>query len=203
MRFGLQRRGLLVVISAPSGGGKSAVLRRLIAEGPAIQYSISYTSRPPRGDEADGLNYHFVSRETFEAMAAADEFYEYAEVHGNLYGTPAKVVEAAIDEGTDIAMDLDVQGGLNVKQRRPRAVLIFLMPPSMEVLEQRLRDRDEDGEKAIQLRMNNARREIEHWDQYDYVVMNDDIDRTVSEVRAIIGAERRRAVRQKLERGED
>jgi guanylate kinase len=198
VRFDLKRRGLLIVISAPSGGGKSAVLRRLLAADPTLSYSISYTSRPPRGDEVDGRHYHFVSRERFEEMAAANEFYEFAEVHGNLYGTCAKVIDESIDGGRDVAMDLDVQGGLNVKLRRSRAVLVFLMPPSIELLEERLRGRASDSEEQIQLRMKNARREIEHWDQYDYIVMNRELETTVEAVRAIVQAERCRAARFKL-----
>src|SRR5262249_19623179 len=122
MRFEFERRGLLLVLSAPSGGGKSAVLKELLATEPGLQYSVSFTSGAPRGEEVDGKAYHFVSRERFQAMIAAEEFYEHAEVHGNLYGTSARVVETAIAAERDIAMDIDVQGGLNIKTRLPEAV---------------------------------------------------------------------------------
>ena len=200
MPFALNRRALLCVISAPSGGGKSAVLQEILTRVPDLHYSISYTSRPPRGDEVDGKDFHFVSRLKFEEMIAAGAFYEHAEVHGNLYGTSAEVVETMLGERRDVAMDLDVQGGLNVKKRLPDSVLIFLMPPSMEVLEQRLRGRETDDEEQICLRMENAKREIEHWNQYDYIVMNEELERTVEEVERIIEAERRRASRSELKR---
>lgn len=193
MRYDLVRSGVLIVISAPSGGGKSEVLKRLLAEDPRIRYSVSYTSRPPRGNEVDGVNYHFVSRGEFEKLIAADAFYEWAEVHGNLYGTSAKVIEEAIAKGQDVAMDIDVQGGLNVKRRQPLAALIFLMPPSLTILEQRLRGRASDDEDQVQLRMKNALQEIEHWREYDYVVTNEEIERTVSQVRTIVDAARLRA----------
>ena len=195
MRFDLARGGLLIVLSAPSGGGKSAVLKRLIADDPSIGYSISYTSRPPRGHEANGVNYHFVSRAEFERLAAEGVFYEWAEVHGNLYGTAAPVVEAALAAGRDIAMDVDIQGGLAIKKRQPGAVLVFLMPPSMEILEQRLRARRSDAEEQIRLRMKNAEGEIERWREYDYVVVNTELEDAIAEVKQIVAAERRRAAR--------
>jgi guanylate kinase len=192
MRYDLVRSGVLIVISAPSGGGKSEVLKRLLAEDPRIRYSVSYTSRAPRGDEVDGVNYHFVSRDEFKRLIAADAFYEWAEVHGNLYGTSAKVVEESIGKGQDIAMDIDVQGGLNIKRRQPNAALIFLMPPSMTILEQRLRGRASDDEEQVRLRLKNANQEIERWKDYDYVVTNEDIERTVAQVKTIVEAARLR-----------
>lgn len=200
MRFELERSGLLLVLTAPSGGGKSAALKKLLALDPKLGYSVSYTSRPPRGNEVDGKNYHFVTRAKFEELAAAGAFYEHAEVHGNLYGTSAETIDRALAEGRDIAMDVDVQGGLNIKRRQPLAVLVFLMPPSMEVLEKRLRGRGSDKEEQIELRMKNAVREIESWAKYDYVVMNEDLDQAVGEVRGIVVAERQRAARNSLKR---
>lgn len=198
MGFELERRGLLLVVSAPSGGGKSEVLKRLLNGDRAIEYSISYTSRTPRSDEIEARHFHFVSREKFEGLIAEGFFYEHAEVHGNLYGTPADPLEATLAQGRDIAMDLDVQGGLEVKRRRPDSVLVFLMPPSMEVLERRLRARASDEEEQVRLRMENARGEIDHWQQYDYVVMNQELDRAVGEVRKIVEAERAKACRIEL-----
>ena len=198
MRFQLERRGLLVVLSAPSGGGKSAVLKRLLRSDRQISYSVSYTSRPPRPKETDGREFHFVSPPKFKKMIVAGEFYEHAEVHGYLYGTSAIVIEEALRDRRDIAMDLDVQGGLNMKKRRPESILIFLMPPSMSLLERRLRRRASDAEEQIKIRMKNATREIKYWSRYDYVVVNDRMDRTVSEVRQIIQSERLRASRYSL-----
>ncbi len=200
MRFQLERRGVLLVLSAPSGGGKSAVLKQLLAKDSALGYSVSYTSRPLRGNEVNGRDFHFVALDTFQKMIASDEFYEYAQVHGNMYGTSARVIEEALAARRDIAMDVDVQGGLNIKKRQPDAVLVFLMPPSISVLEQRLRSRASDAEEQIQLRMANARREIEHWAQYDYVVVNEKLEETVAAVEQILHAERLRATRQTLNR---
>lgn len=198
MRFELARRGVLLVVTAPSGGGKSAVLKRLRELDPALGYSISYTSRAPRGGETDGKEYHFVSREEFERMIGEGAFYEHAEVHGNLYGTSAAVIESALSHCQDIALDIDVQGGLNLKSRLPEAALVFLMPPSMETLEQRLRGRASDKEEQICLRMKNAEREIECWSRYDYVVVNEELDATVEIVRGILVAERQKASRAKV-----
>ncbi len=198
MRFEFQRRGVLLVLSAPSGGGKSAALQELRKRDSNLGYSISYTSRPVRGHEVNGRDYHFVSRPEFEAMIARDAFYEYAEVHGNLYGTSAEVVEKALNDRRDIALDLDVKGGLNLKRRVPDAVLVFLMPPSMDVLEARLRKRASDAEEQIRLRMKNAENEIEHWNRYDYVVVNENLDRAIEDVQRILEAERHRASRQLL-----
>lgn len=200
MRFQIDRRGLLLVLSAPSGGGKSAALHELRKRNPDLGYSISYTSRAPRGNEVEGRDYFFVSREKFEQMAAANEFYEHAEVHGNLYGTSAKQIQDAMDRHQDIAMDIDVQGGLNIKRAAPDVVLVFLMPPSMEVLEKRLRGRASDAEDQVRLRMENAQREIEHWNQYDYVVVNEDLERTIVAVEKILHAERNRASRISIQR---
>ena len=190
-----QRQGLLLVVSAPSGGGKSVVLKQLMAAEPGLTYSVSVTTRPPRGDEVDGREYHFVSREQFDRMIREDKFYEWAEVHGQRYGTLIEAVAAALARGADVALDIDVQGGLAVKRRRPDAVLIFLLPPSLETLEQRLRGRATDADDVIRRRLENARGEMEHWRQYDYVVVNRDLEETVRAVAGILRAERLRASR--------
>lgn len=198
MRFELVRRGLLLVLSAPSGGGKSAVLREMLKRDPHLRYSVSFTSRQPRVGEVNGQDYHFVNIEEFRAMIQRDEFYEYAEVHGNMYGTSAKVVEECMSRRLDVTMDIDVQGGLNIKRRVPDSVLVFLMPPSMDILEKRLRSRASDKEEQIQLRMTNAYREIDQWKHYDYVVVNQDFDTTVQRVQDILNAERQRASRHQI-----
>ncbi|MBI1783598.1 guanylate kinase [Candidatus Sumerlaeota bacterium] len=195
MRFVLERRGLLLVLSAPSGGGKSAVLKQLLAHDDKLGYSVSFTSRAPRGNEVNGKDFHFVTRAEFEAMSARDAFYEYAEVHGNLYGTSAEVIESALARNQDIALDVDIQGGLNIKRRLPDAVLVFLMPPSMSVLESRLRKRASDAEDQIRIRLNNAKKEIEHWSKYDFVVINEVLEDTVATVAKILHAERNRSSR--------
>lgn len=200
MRFAIERRGLLLVLSAPSGGGKSAVLHRLRARDSRVGYSVSYTSRALRGSEVNGTDYHFVTRDKFQEMITAGAFYEWAEVHGNLYGTAAQTIEDALATCNDIALDIDVQGGLNIKSRLPEAVLVFLMPPSMDVLETRLRGRASDCEEAIQLRLANAQREIPHWRDYDYVLINEDLDATVAAVEEILHAERHRAARTEIKR---
>lgn len=190
-----QSRGVLLVVSAPSGTGKSAVLRGVMEREKALAYSVSCTTRALRGDEVDGQSYYFISREEFEAMAEDGGFYEWAEVHGNCYGTPVEPVREAIGAGRDIALDIDVQGGLQVKEKCPEAVLVFLLPPSMEVLEGRLRGRATDSEGAIRLRMENARRELTVWPQYDYAIVNKDLGETIEAVRGVLDAERRRTGR--------
>ena len=197
-KYAFTQRGLLLVISAPSGGGKSAVLRRLLEQEPNLDYSVSATSRPPRTDEVDGKDYDFVSRERFEELAREDVFYEWAEVHGNLYGTRSDTIDKALEAGKNVTLDIDVQGGLSVKFRSPDSVLVFLMPPAFEVLEQRLRGRGSDAEEDIRLRLENARREMIYWRQYNYVVVNDDLEETVEAVRGILHAERRRVSRMKM-----
>lgn len=197
-RFAFEKRGLLMVLSAPSGGGKSVVLRRLLESESGLTYSVSVTSRPPRTGEVDGRDYHFVDRPTFERMIREDVFYEWAEVHGHLYGTREDTVEDALDRGLDVAMDLDVRGGLSVKWRRPDSVLVFLMPPSVQVLEQRLRERKTDSEEQIQVRLRNAHEELTHWRLYDYVVVNDSLEETLAAVADILRAERCRARRLRL-----
>lgn len=198
-KYEFKRRGMLIVVSAPSGGGKSIVLQRLLAQDPCLTYSVSVTSRPPRAHEVDGKDYHFVTREQFQQLVRDDVFYEYAEVHGNMYGTREDTVQLALEKGLDVVLDVDVRGGLSVKWRSPDAVLIFLMPPSDPVLEQRLRTRASDSEEQIQLRLKNAQEEITHWRLYDYVIVNEDLDQTVSRVQGILQTEGLRVKRLKLE----
>ncbi|MEN6625016.1 MAG: guanylate kinase [Candidatus Sumerlaeia bacterium] len=198
-QYQFQRRGMLYVISAPSGGGKSVVVQRLLASNPALTYSVSVTSRAPRPGEVDGREYHFVDRARFEQMIRDDVFYEWAEVHGNFYGTQESTVREALDRGRDVVLDIDIQGGMSVKWRSPDAVLLFLMPPSTEVLEQRLRARKTDSEEQIRIRLENARREMDYWRFYDYVVVNDVLDQTVQSALNVIEAESHRARRLRLQ----
>lgn len=184
--------GRLFVVSAPSGAGKTTIVDRLVEIVPRLRKSRSYTSRPPRGDERDGVEYWFVSRERFEAMAAAGEFLEWADVFGNLYGTSLLDTERILSEGTDLALVIDVQGARQVRGHRVPSVSIFVLPPSLDVLERRLRSRSQDSDAQIRRRLEVARQEVAAVAEYDYVVVNDEIGASVDRVRAIVLAERSR-----------
>lgn len=190
---GLLRRGLMLVLSSPSGAGKSTIARNLLESDPELGLSVSVTTRPRRGSEIDGVHYKFVSQRDFDRMRDSDELLEWAEVHGNCYATPREPVEAAMSEGRDMLFDIDWQGALQLKEKmRVDIVSIFILPPSMNELKSRLKRRAEDTDEAIAKRLHNARLEIEHWRDYDYVVINRDLDRAFAEVRAIVTAERLR-----------
>lgn len=191
-------RGLLFVVSAPSGTGKTTVVDRLLERAPRLTRSCSYTSRPPRPGETDGVDYNFISRPRFEAMVREDAFLEWADIFGNLYGTGRRDVEAALAAGTDVVLVIDVQGARQVRSRlADRAVEIFVLPPSFAVLASRLRSRNKDSEEAIARRLATASQEVGAVDEYDYVVVNDDLDDCVSEIEAIVTAERARLARRR------
>ena len=183
------------IISAPSGSGKSTLVSRLLASVPGLMFSVSYTTRKPRGHEVDGHSYRFVSREDFEAMAAGDEFLEWAEVFGNYYGTHRGILEEAQAQGKDLVLDIDVQGARQLRSRIPEAVSVFILAPSRQILEQRLRARGEDREDVIQRRLRDAAEEIRNYQQYDYVLINRDLDDSDATLRAIVRAERVRRTR--------
>jgi guanylate kinase len=189
------QRGLLFVVSAPSGTGKTTVVERLVQVCPALARSRSYTSRPLRTGEREGVDYNFVSRPVFEAMIGRGEFLEWADVFGNLYGTCREDVERQLSSGFDVVLVIDVQGARQVRARAAEAVGVFVLPPSFEVLERRLRGRSNDTEAAIQRRLQAARSEVSAVAEYDYVVVNDELDRTVGEICAIVTAERARRSR--------
>ena len=192
-----RRRGLLVVLSSPSGAGKTTISRLLLEADGAIQISVSATTRPMRPGEKDGRDYHFVDDAQFEAMIEAEEFAEYATVFDHRYGTPATPVREAIEQGSDILFDIDWQGARQLQERMGAdLVTIFLLPPSMGELERRLVARGTDRDSVIATRMRRAAGEIEHWAEYDYVLVNDDMDRCLGNVRAIVAAERLRRSRQ-------
>jgi guanylate kinase len=197
----LQRKGILIVVSSPSGGGKSTILRQLLAGDPTLDYSVSTTTRPPRSGELDGEAYFFVSDERFDQIIREGRFYEWAHVHGYRYGTRRDIIEEKLARGRDVLLDLDTQGALSVKRLAPDSVIVFLLPPSMEVLEQRLRARNLDSDETIELRLKNARDEIACAENYDYIVINDKLSDTVETVRAIIRAERHRPPRSSPFRG--
>lgn len=193
----MQRTGLLIILSSPSGAGKSTLARRLMAWDPTMKFSVSATTRPPRPGEVDGREYFFRSREEFMAMVQAGEMLEHAEVFGNLYGTPKGPVEEAMREGRDTLFDIDWQGGQQIRNSvlGKNVVSIFILPPSIAELERRLRSRGQDPEEVIQARMAKSEAEISHWAEYDYVLINDDLDRTEDDLKTIIRAERMRRER--------
>lgn len=191
-------RGLLIILSSPSGAGKSTLARRLREWDPTIRFSISATTRPPRPGEEDGREYYFRDRDTFEKMVENREMLEHAEVFGNLYGSPKKPVVEALKKGIDVLFDIDWQGGQQIRNslRAEDTVSIFVLPPSIAELERRLKARAQDEGAVIEARMDRSRDEISHWAEYDYVMINSDIDRATEEVRAIVMAERLKRSRQ-------
>ena len=183
-------RGRLIVLAGPSGTGKGTVVRRLLERHPEIALSVSATTRAPRPTERDGVDYVFVSDAAFDRMIADDELLEWAEIVGHRSGTPARPVEAAMAAGRDVLLEIDVQGAGWVRRRRPDALLIFLAPPSLEELERRLRSRGTEGEEALARRLATARDELAERHRFDHVDVNDDLDRAVAEVEAILEASR-------------
>lgn len=183
---GQKERGILLVVSSPSGAGKTTLCTRLRREFPTLGFSVSYTTRPARKGETDGVEYNFVDLPTFQEMVARDEFAEYAMVHNNMYGTSARRVTEVIEEGKDILFDIDYQGGRQLRQKFPDdVVLVFILPPSIKELERRLRGRGTDSNEVIERRIRVAREELRHYDEYDYLVMNDDLERAYDALRAV------------------
>jgi guanylate kinase len=190
------RRGLLLVISSPSGAGKTSLTRRLAAAHAGISLSVSATTRAARPGEADGREYHFISRESFDAQADAGAFLEWAEVHEHRYGTPRAPVEAALASGRDVLFDIDWQGAASIHQALPDdTVRLFILPPSLEALAARLHARAQDAQDVISRRLARARDEIAHWTEYDYVIINDAFERAYGEIEAVYLAERLRRAR--------
>jgi guanylate kinase len=190
-------RGQLFIISAPSGTGKTTLAERLVQVVPDLALSRSFTSRPPRAGELDGVDYNFISRERFESMIAGGELLEYADVFGNLYGTSAATTEQALAHGQDLVLVIDVQGAQQVRSQTDGSVGIFVLPPSFPVLEERLRGRSKDTEAQIQRRLAVARSEVSAVNDYDYAVVNDDVESAVGRLRSIVEAERARFRRMK------
>jgi guanylate kinase len=189
-------QGLLFVVSAPSGAGKTSLVRALLEVESSLQLSVSYTTRAPREGEENGVHYHFVDAPTFERMAQAGEFVEYARVFGNAYGTAAATLRERLDAGADLLLEIDWQGARQVRKRFPETVGIFVAPPSLAALETRLRGRGKDSEDVIAARMAQARDELSHHGEYDYLVVNDDFAEALGDLRAIVVAERLRGPRQ-------
>lgn len=188
----LRARGSIIVISAPSGAGKSTLVKHLLASVPSLTFSISHTTRPPRPGEKNGRDYFFVTPVRFKRMVAAGDFVEWAEVFANLYGTSWKQLQAAQNRGTDVLLDIDVQGHRQVQRRLPEAVSVFVLPPSSQVQERRLRRRHSEAPEAIRKRLVAARKEITSWPEYDYLVVNDRVSRATEDLRALVLAARLR-----------
>lgn len=194
----MARRGLLLILSSPSGAGKSTLAQRLMMWDPTLRFSISATTRPPRSAEQDGREYFFKSREAFEAMVSTGDMLEHAEVFGNLYGSPRGPVEAAMKDGRDTLFDIDWQGGQQIRNSAlgRDVVSVFVLPPSIAELESRLRGRAQDSEEVIAGRMAKSQSEISHWAEYDYVIVNRDLDQAFAELTTILKAERLKRDRQ-------
>jgi guanylate kinase len=197
MRAAIARRGLMLVVSSPSGAGKSTLARRLLQNDPQISMSVSVTTRPKRANEVEGQDYFFVSRERFEEMVREGAFLEYATVFGNRYGTPAAPVEKMLGEGRDVLFDIDWQGAQKLTAKaKDDLVLVFILPPSREELERRLNERAADPPEVLARRMAEANNEISRWSEYDYVIVNDDVQKAQKQLEAIVAAERLNRQRQ-------
>ncbi len=193
----LARRGLMFILSSPSGAGKTTISRMLLAADDQIKLSVSATTRPPRPGEIEGVHYHFVDEATFDRMIEEDDFYEWAHVFGHRYGTPKGHIRAGLKDGQDFLFDIDWQGTQQLYQKDQQDVVrVFILPPSLTELRRRLEARAQDSEEVIDSRMERARAEISHWDAYDYVVINEDVDACFAKVREILDAERMKRQRQ-------
>ncbi len=195
----LKKKSLIVVISAPSGAGKTTLCKRLLQSSPSFIFSVSFTTRPPRKNEIEGVDYYFVSREEFQKMVNARKFVEWAEVHGQLYGTSANLLNKAIEAEKDVVLEVDVEGGTQIKKNYPQAVLVFLLPPSWQELEKRLKNRRTEDYERVKERIKQAKKEIDYAPYYDYLIINNDINRALDDLTAIIRAERCRMNRVPLQ----
>lgn len=187
-----KNKGLIIILSSPSGAGKSSLTRALLEIDDNLRLSISATTRKPRPNEQEGVNYYFKTKSEFEELVKQNQFLEHAKIYDNYYGTPKKYIENLLNQGLDVLFDIDWQGARSIKQNAVNAVSIFILPPSLEVLEQRLRNRATDNEEAIQLRMASAQAEISHANEYDHIITNDDFNDTLQQIHAIILQERKK-----------
>ena len=192
----IRRRGFLLVLSSPSGAGKTTITRQLLERDPSLSLSVSVTTRPPRPGETDGKDYHFIDQAKFDRMVAEDELLEHATVFGHCYGTPRRPIEEALSAGRDIVGDLDWQGTRQLAEKvRRDLVAVFVLPPSLAALKERLRSRAQDSEAVVAGRMAKSTEEMSHWNEYDYVIVNDTVEASVAQARAIVTAERLRRTR--------
>lgn len=182
-------KGKLYIFSAPSGGGKSSLARALVETDPGTVLSVSHTTRSPRPGERDGVDYHFVDKRQFKTMVDAAEFLEHAEVFDNYYGTSKKTIEALLDRGRNVILDIDWQGMREIKKRMPDAISVFILPPSREELRKRLQDRKQDSDEVVERRMRDAVNEMSHYGEFDLVVLNDDFDAALEDLRTIIAGQ--------------
>ena len=194
-----KKKSLIIVISAPSGVGKTTLSKRLLQVSSSFTYSVSFTTRAPRKNEIEGVDYYFISQEEFKKMIEEDKFVEWAQVHGELYGTSVEFLDKAIETKKDVVLEVDVQGGVKIKKRYPEAVLVFLLPPSWQELEKRLNKRATEGIVKIRERIKQAKKEITYAHYYDYLVVNNEINKALSEISSIVRAERCRINRLSLE----
>ena len=182
----MEKRGRLFVIAAPSGTGKTSLVKALMQRLPRLKFSVSYTTRPPRPAEVDGQDYHFVSKETFQDMIADEQFLEHAQVFDNFYGTAIKTVTDSLERGQDLLLEIDWQGAQQVRRRLPEGCTIFILPPSRDALELRLRNRSTDSDEVIRRRLRDSVTELSHWNEFDHVVVNDDFERALADLTAIV-----------------
>jgi len=190
-----KRRGILFIVSAPSGAGKTTLCKKLVASIPEIWHSISYTTRKPREGEINGREYYFVGEDTFQELLGSNEFLEHAHVYGNWYGTPRKALMDKLEQGVDVLLEIDVQGALQLKKKFEEAVFIFILPPSLEVLRERLLSRASDSQDVIQRRLQKVKEEMWSFREYSYIVRNDDLEQSLRELQSIFFAEQLRTIR--------
>lgn len=202
MNASMEFPGNLFVVAAPSGAGKSSLVKALMELDKRVSPSVSHTTRAPRGQEVHGREYYFVSQETFDQMVAQDAFLEWAHVHGNRYGTSKAAIEQRMAQGSDVVLEIDFQGALQVKRIFPNAVMVFILPPSWDELRSRLERRDEDSAETIELRLQNAAQEMEHARSFDFVIINDLFERALFDLKAIVHAQRLRYTAQRIARAE-
>jgi len=189
-------KGNLFIISSPSGGGKGTLIERVLESTAGISYSVSYSTRKRRPHEVDGVNYNFISKDTFQELIEEDEFLEYAEVHGNFYGTSRSYIEKETGKGNDVILEIDVQGAFIVKERMPEALGVFILPPSFEVLRERLISRSTEDEKDLAVRLRNSKDEVSQYKDFEFIVVNDDLDEAVDDLRSILVSSKLRTDRQ-------